>query len=217
MHFKMLKYTLIVATLVCAMLKVQAQKPFEGIINMAATNEATGEKASIAWKVKNDQHRLDYSTTSKDGNFSFALYVPMGGESVVMVSRGTEKDLKYVIPATAFQKPEVVFFNATLEKERGTRLIAGINCQEYSVLGAGSRAVVWVGDVEGLSSSDFPRFMHNNGLFSLLKRNGLAGIPLELNVYNEYDELSTTQSIIGMQRTSVSDRDFEVPDVEAGN
>ena len=196
----------------------KSQSGFEGVLHLSAQNEERAEKASVSWYVSNAGHRLDFDTQTKEGNFKYSLIYKTGATEAILITPGEEKNFYYKVPLSGFPKTTVMPAGAMVTLESGSKIISGVDCKKYSLRSGENSATVWVGNLPGFGAEAIPSFMQTNGITGALKANQISGIPLEFVIFNNNNEILSSQSIIGITRQTVQTSMFEIPaGYEAGN
>ena len=195
-----------------------AQNAFEGIIHLSAQNEERNEKASVSWMVSNGNHRLDFDTQTKEGNFKYSLVYKAGQGEAILLTPGTEKNFYYRVPVSGFPKTTSIPSGAQVTPEPGSKLISGVECKQFSFRSGENSATAWVGNLPGFGANDIPEFLKTNGILGALTTNSISGIPLEFVIFNSNHEILSSQNIVGITRQTVQHSIFEIPaGYEAGN
>ncbi|MCX7744059.1 MAG: DUF4412 domain-containing protein [Flavobacteriales bacterium] len=168
-----------------------AQK-FEGTFTLATKNIDAGETATIQWIASEGYHRMDFQSSSEQGNTSYSLYMTQGGSNVTLVAANN----KIEIPVTQFNttSPVTHFFSA--QSTGQTKKIAGYNCSEYKLIGANGYAICWVNNEFILSQP--PVVFLSQGVFKALADNNVQGIPFQLEVYDSKGKMLYSQQITGV-------------------
>ena len=188
-----------------------AQSGFSGVIHLSAKNEERGEKANVSWFISEGNHRLDFETQAKEGNFNYSLVYKAGQNEVVILTPGKEKNLYYRVPLSGFPKAALIPSGAQVLTEPGSKLVAGTDCKQYSLRSGTNSATVWVGNIPGFSAENIPVFMQTNGILGALKSSSISGIPLEFVIYNNNNEILSSQSMVGISTQTIQSNVFEIP------
>lgn len=176
-----------------------AQK-FEGTFTLATKNLDVGESATIQWIASEGYHRMDFQSSSEQGNTSYSLYMSHGASNVTLVSA----DNKIEIPISQFNttSPVTHFFSA--QSTGQTKKIAGYNCTEYKLIGANGYAICWVNNEFTLTQP--PVVFLSQGVFKTLADNNIQGIPFQLEVFDAKGKLLYSQQItnVNTQKPNLS-------------
>lgn len=194
------------ASVLCA----SAQAPFEGIIQFKGETNAIGEKSTVEWIAKNGDSRLNINSFTKDVNSSYSLYFVQGQSGVKMTADGNGKKLVYDVPYSAFANTE--FASAFSAEATGQKAnIAGYECEEYTVKTSSSVVSCWVSKTTGIHPASFPSVVLGRGVFAVLQRNGVQGIPLKITSRDFAGNVISEQEVVSIQASAVPDQTFAIP------
>jgi len=209
--------TLFISIFTAASLYASAQTPFQGIITFKGENKTFSETSEIVWSVKEGSSRLDITSHTKEvPNAAYSLYFVKNQPNVQMVAdAGTQKKV-YDIPYSSFAKSE--FSSAyTVEPTGNKATYAGYECEEYIVRTENTIVSCWVSKYTGINPSSFPSVILGKGVFAVLMRNNIQGIPLKITSKDFAGNVISDQEVVSIQTVQVPESTFVVPSLEKGN
>lgn len=176
-----------------------AQK-FEGTFTLNTKNVETGESATVIWIASEGYHRMDFQSSSEQGNTSYSLYMNESSSNVTMVAA----DNKIEIPIAQFNSTSSVTHFFTAQATGQTKKIAGYTCKEYKLIGANGYAICWVNNEFTLSQP--PPLFLTQGIYKTLAENNIRGIPFHLDVFDTKGKLLYSQQItsVNTQKPNLS-------------
>ncbi len=182
---------------------------FEGEIQMKTFNANLNENSTINWTVKNGQHAMEFSSEYEEYKMDFTLL--LNDKEVWMLSQNEDKKA-YQIDINSLNKKNLNLpLNSPLKNKEEKKEIAGVECTLYQMISSDKIITCWISDNTGLTHSDFPSFMQNGELMSLLRVNGIQGIPLSFEIKDVNGELINGQWIEEINQKSINDKVFEIP------
>jgi hypothetical protein len=186
-----------------------AQAPFEGIIKFKGENKSISETSEVDWLVKGGKSRLDITShTAEVPNMKTNLYFVQGGVKM-QAEDGKGGRAIYDIPYAAFANSD--FSTAFSVENTGKKArYANYECEEYVVRTTNSEVSCWVSLSTGINPSSFPSVVLGRGVFSVLQKNGVQGIPLKMTTKDFGGNITTDMEVISIQAASVSDNEFNV-------
>lgn len=176
-----------------------AQK-FEGTFTFNTKNSEAGESATVIWIASEGYHRMDFQSSSEQGNTSYSLYMNQGSTNVTLVSA----DNKIEIPVAQFNTTSPVTHFFTAQATGQTKKIAGYACTEYKLIGANGYAICWVNNEFTLSQP--PPVFLSQGVYKTLADNNIQGVPFQLEVFDAKGKLVYSQLItsVNTQKPNLS-------------
>lgn len=190
-----------------------AQAPFQGTIQFKAENKAISETSTINWLVKEGNSRLDIRSNTPETQSEMSLYFIKGKGDVKMVSTDQGKQMVYDIPYASFANTEFSSaFSAEATGNKGN--YAGFNSDEYIIQTANGTVSCWVSNATGIAPSSFPSVILGRGVFSVLQRNNIQGIPVKITTKDFAGNVVLDQEMISVQAGSLGDNLFVVPDAK---
>ena len=208
----MFKSFLIVSSLAVSVIGAAAQAPFQGTITFKGENKTISETSEVQWSVKDGNSRLDITSHTKEApSASYSLYFVQGQEGVKMTADGGNgKKVIYDVPYSAFANTE--FTSAFSVEATGQKATyAGFECEEYVVKTANTVVSCWVSKSTGISTASFPSVIIGRGVFSILQRNGVQGIPLKIVSKDFAGNVILDQEVVSIQAGPVQDNTFVIP------
>lgn len=209
--------TLFISLFAAATLYTSAQTPFQGIITFKGENKTFSETSEIVWSVKEGNSRLDITSHTKEvPSATYSLYFLQNQANVKMTAdAGTQKKV-YDIPYSSFAKSE--FSSAYLVEATGNKAkYAGYECEEYIVKTENTVVSCWVSKYTGINPSSFPSVILGKGVFAVLMRNNIQGIPLKITSKDFAGNVISDQEVVSIQTLQVPESLFTVPPYEKGN
>ena len=205
----MLKQLFIFA-LSASFIHAAAQAPFQGVIKFKGENKTLSETSDVDWFVKDGNSRLDIKSVTKEAKADMSIYFVQGQDGVKMVGDGSEGKVVYNIPYSAFANTE--FSSAFSAEATGKKAsYAGFECEEYIVTTSTSVVSCWVSKSTGISPASFPSIILGRGVFSVLQRNGVQGIPLKITSKDFAGNIISDQEVVSIQASSVPENTFVIP------
>lgn len=189
----------------------QAQTQFQGVIKFKGENNTYGEKSELDWYLKDGNSKLDIRSNTKDANAAFSIFFTQGQPTVQMTGDGEGgKKLVFDIPYSSFANTE--FSSAFSVEATGKKAtFAGYECEEYIVKTAETEVSCWLSKTTGIAPSSFPSVILGRGVFSILQRNGIQGIPLKITSRDFAGNVISDNEVVSIQASSVPDNAFIVP------
>lgn len=196
---------------------VSAQAPFQGTLTFKGENKSISETSEVVWQVKEGNSRLDITShTSAAPNVAYSLYFVQGQNAVKMVAESGSGKKLYDIPYASFANAEFsTAFSVEATGQKGR--YAGYDCEEYVVKTANSVVSCWVSNATGINPNSFPSIVVGRGVFSVLQKNGVQGIPLKIVSKDFAGNIIFEQELTSIQAQPVPDNAFVVPSLEKGN
>lgn len=208
---------LFISLLTATSVYVSAQAPFQGTLTFKGENKSISETSEVVWQVKDGNSRLDITShTAAAPNVQYSLYFVQGQAAVKMVAESGSGKKLYDIPHSAFANAEfssAFSVEATGQKAR----YAGYECEEYVVKTANSVVSCWVSNATGINPNSFPSIVVGRGVFSVLQRNGIQGIPLKIVSKDFAGNVISDQELVSIQAQPIPENTFVVPSLEKGN
>lgn len=200
-----------ISILMASTLYATAQTQFQGVIKFKGENKTFSETSELDWYLKDGNSKLDIKSVTKEANTGFSIYLVQGQPTAQMVAEGGNgQKLVYDIPYSNFANAEFsTAFSAEPTGKKGT--YAGYECEEYIVKTANSVVSCWVSKFTGINPSSFPSVILGRGVFSILQRNGVQGIPLKITSRDFAGNVITDHEVVSIQATPVADNTFVVP------
>lgn len=208
----------IISLLTIGSVYVSAQTHFQGTLTFKGENKSISETSEVVWQVKEGNSRLDIkSHTAAAPNVEYSLYFVQGQSAVKMVAESGAGGKKvYDIPHSAFANAEFsTAFSVEATGQKGR--YAGYECEEYLVKTANTVVSCWVSNATGINPSSFPSIVVGRGVFAVLQRNGVQGIPLKIVSKDFSGNVISDQELTSIQAQAVPDNVFVVPSLEKGN
>lgn len=208
----------IISLLTVGSVYVSAQTPFQGTLTFKAENKSISETSEVVWQVKEGNSRLDITShTAAAPNVTYTLFFVQGQNAVKMVAEsGPEGKKVYDIPHSSFANTEFsTAFSVEATGQKGN--YAGYACEEYVVKTANSVVSCWVSNATGINPASFPSVVLGRGVFSVLQRNGIQGIPLKIVSKDFAGNIISEQELTSVQAQPVPDNAFVVPSLAKGN
>ncbi len=173
---------------------------FEGTFTLTTKNNETGESATVVWIAADGYHRMDFQSSSEQGNTSYSLYMNQGSGHVTLVAANN----KIEIPVAQFNttSPVTHFFSAQATGQ--TKKIADYACTAYKLIGANGYAICWVNNEFTLSQP--PPLFLAQGVYKTLAENNIQGVPFQLEVFDAKGKLLYSQQIthVNTQKPNIS-------------
>lgn len=194
-----------------------AQAQFEGVIKFKGENKTYSETSEMDWYLKNGDSRLDITSHTKEANANMNIFLVQGEGSAKMTSEGNGKKMIYDVPYSAFANAEFSSaFSADATGKKAT--YAGHECEEYIVKTANSVVSCWVSKTTGITPASFPSIIVGRGVFSILLRNGIQGIPLKITSKDFAGNIIQDTEVVSIQASALPASTFVIPSgYEKGN
>lgn len=191
---------------------VSAQAHFEGLIRFKAENKAIGEKSEIDWYLKNGNSRLDIRSKTAETDAQMSILLLKGAAEAKLIGTDNGKTVIYPVPYASFANSE--FSGAFgLEATGQKTVLAGFECEEFSMHTANGSVSCWVSKNTGISPVSFPPVIVGRGIFSVLMQNGVQGIPVKIISSDFAGNIILSQEMISVEPMSLSDEKFLVPGI----
>jgi hypothetical protein len=173
---------------------------FEGTFTLNTKNIEAGETATVVWIVADGYHRMDFQSSSEQGNTSYSLYMNQGSGNVTLIAA----DNKIEIPIAQFNTKSPVTHFFTAQATGQTKKIADYTCTEYKLIGANGYAICWVSNEFTLSQP--PPLFLAEGVYKTLAENNIQGVPFQLEVFDAKGKLLYSQQItsVNTQKPNLS-------------
>lgn len=201
---------LIISAITACMSQAFAQAPFEGVLTFKAENKTISETSTVNWFVKGGNSMLEINSVTKEANANMSLYFVKGQNGVKMVSQADGGTAVYDVPYSAFAKTD--FSDAFSVEATGNKgNYGGFACEEYLIQTPEATVNCWVSNATGVSSASFPAIVLGKGIFAVLQRNGIQGIPVKIVSKDYAGNIILDQELVSVQATPVADAKFVVP------
>lgn len=190
---------------------------FEGLVKFKAENKKAGETSEIDWYLKNGNSKLKIHAVSKELTTDYCLYFVKNSGTIILTAEGDGKKLKYNLPLSSFSKTDFsdAFYAATTGKKSAMN---GFNGDEVIVKTSDMEVQCLVSSATGLSPDLFPSIILGRGIFNILQRNGIGGIPVHILAKDFAGNVVFEHQIIQVSKQSIQDNEFIVPaDYQAAN
>lgn len=206
-----MKQFLSLATFVLAAQVMLAQAPFQGVLKFRGENTSNAEKSELDWYVKNGNSRLDIRSNTPEVKSAFSLYMLQGVATVKMYGDdGKGGKTTFDIPYSSFANSDFsTAFSAEATRKKSN--VAGFECEEYIVKTSEAVATCWVSKTTGINPSGFPAVVLGRGIFAVLQRNGINGIPLKITLKDFTGNLILEQEVLSIEARELPDSFFTLP------
>jgi hypothetical protein len=207
----------ILTFLVTALPLFSMAQGFEGVVRFKAENKKAGEISDIEWYLKNGSSKLKIHAVSKELTSDYCLYFIKNSGTITLTAEGDGKKLKYNLPLSAFSKSE--FSDAFYAASNGkTSAMNGFSGEEVIVKTSDMEVQCLVSNSTGLSPDLFPSIILGRGIFNILQRNGISGIPVHILAKDFAGNVVLEHQIIQVSKQGISDNEFIVPsDYQSAN
>lgn len=194
-----------------------AQAQFEGVIKFKGENKTFSETSEMDWFMKSGDSRLDIKSYTKEATANMSIYLLQGEPSAKMTSEGGGKKLIYDVPYSSFANSE--FSTAFSVEATGKKAnYAGYECEEYIVKTSNSVVTCWISKATGVPASSFPPIIVGRGVFSILLKNNIQGIPMKITFKDFAGNIIQDTEIVSIQASALPASTFTIPvGYEKGN
>ncbi len=187
---------------------------FEGIVQMKTFHKANQEDATVEWKIKDGRHLMSFKSKSGAYNLNYDLLVHEKEKKVWLLGeRGSEK-AAYPIPYEQFDKKNNDFdlpLNSVVKKSDQKSKIAGYEARFITIVSLDVIMECWVSDKTDLTLNDLPAFMTNSDLVSILRIQGIKGVPLQFELKDAAGEILSAQYFEKIQPGTLNAKNFDFP------
>lgn len=202
--------SIILALFITVSFALQAQQ-FEGTISMTTTNAANGENAKVEWLVKDGNHKFIINGTADGKTVNYALLFLNGNPNGLLISSIGGQETLITIPASSFEV-QAQNLNGALVTKGETTSVNGFKVTQVQI----GKTTVWVSEEINLSTDQLPAVMNKGSLLSVLKANGIAGVPVKIEARDSEGNLSYTQTIQTVSKGTVAASEFSVDGLADG-
>lgn len=181
---------------------------FEGIIHLKMTNAEKNEKTSVVWKMKNGNHRLEYSGTIEDKPFQYAFLLKNGETKMKILTEAKGQKVVYTSNIPPLTADNVRYYDHTFASN--TKMIDKYTAEQLSLKSPDRQTICWITRESPISIDMLPPMLKASGVLNYFLSRKINGFPLEIESYDPTGKLIFSQKIIAILKTSINDNEFEV-------
>jgi hypothetical protein len=204
-----MKKMMIIASMMCLLLFSNlAAQNFEGIIYLRMVNAEKNEKTNVIWKMKNGNHRLEYTGTMDDKSFHYAFILRNGETKMKILTEANGQKVVYTSNIPPLTADNVRYYDHSFASNN--KMIDKYAAEQVTLKAPDKYTVCWISKDVPLTIDMLPAMLRASGVLNYFLMKKIAGFPMEIESFDATGKLIFSQKITSVVKTSVNDDEFVV-------
>jgi hypothetical protein len=181
---------------------------FEGVITMNMNTPEKNERATIQWKMKNGNNRLEYTGTQGDKPFTYVFIFSNTGSKVKILTETNGQKVVYTSNIPPSNTDNERYYEHSFTGSR--KVIDKYAVEQITLKSAEKRTACWISKDVPLTIDMLPPMLKANGVLNYFLLRKIEGFPMEIESFDAAGKLIFSQKITAVKPVALSDDEFVV-------